>query len=332
MRPRVCVLLSESTRRMVLSEAAERRLTEIAETRWAEGVPSEWELPALLDGAVACLTGWGTPPLRGELFERLPDLRLVAHTAGSIRSLVPANLVGHRVSVCHAAELIADSVAELVIAQMLSGLREPHLLDAGLRNGDTWAELRERHPGRLLGASTVGVIGASRTGRAVIGLVKAFGANVLVSDPLLTAEDVEALGVERVELDALLTGSDVVTLHAPLLPETQHLLGSDELARLRDGALLVNSARGGLIEPNALLAELRSGRIRAALDVFPDEPLPVDSEWRRLPNVLLTPHTAGHTIDSHHRQGDAMVAEIERFVAEKPLQYEVSAELVNVIA
>jgi len=205
-------------------------------------------------------------------------------------------------------------------------------LDTGLRQGEGWSELRDRHPGRLLGALTVGVIGASRTGRAVIRLLRAFGSNVLVADPFLSASDAEAMAVERVELDGLLERSDVVTLHVPLLPETAQLLDGSRLARLRDGALLVNSARGGLIEPGALLAELRSGRIRAALDVFPEEPLPVDSEWRTLPNVLISPHTAGHTIDSHHRQGDAMVSEICRFLAGKTLRYEVSAEMVNVLA
>lgn len=332
MRPQVAVLLPERTKQMVLTEAAEARLSEVAGVRLAAGVPSSWDLRELLDGAVACVSGWGTPPLDAELLDRLPDLRLVAHTAGSVRNLVPVGLVGQRIAVCQAAELIADSVAELVIAQMLCGLREPHLLNSGLRAGEGWAELRDRHPGRLLGALTVGVIGASRTGRAVIRLLRAFGCSVLVADPYLTSNDAEAMVVERVELDALLSRSDVVTLHAPLLPETTHMLDASRLARLRDGVLLVNSARGGLIEPAALLAELRSGRIRAALDVFPEEPLPADSEWRRLPNVLISPHTAGHTIDSHHRQGDAMVSEIRRFLTGEPLRYEVSADLMNVLA
>ena len=328
----VAVLLTESTRAMVLSEQDDARLRSFARVRDASGPPQTWDLPALLDGAVACLTGWGTPPLDDEVLAASPDLGLVAHTAGSIRRLVPQPAVGHRVTVCQAAAVIAESVAELVIAQILASIRELHLLDKGLRDGATWGDLRVRHPGRLLGARTVGVVGASRTGRAVIGLLRAFGAAVLVSDPLLTDEDAGGLGVTSVDLDTLLQRCDVVTLHAPLLASTHHLLGRRELALLPDRALLVNSARGGLVEPESLLAELRSGRIQAALDVYPDEPLPPDSPWRDVPNAILSPHSAGHTLDSHQRQGAAMVGEVERFLRKEPLLYAVAPESVDVLA
>jgi phosphoglycerate dehydrogenase-like enzyme len=331
-RPRVAVLLSESTRAMVLSEESEHRLAGFAQVRAAGGPPSEWDLPSLLEGAVACLTGWGTPPLTAEVLAACPELRLVAHSAGSIRNLVPQEAIGDGLTVCQAAGVIAESVAELVVLQILSALRELAALDRGLRAGETWGDLRARHPGRLLGARTVGVVGASRTGRAVIGLLQAFGGRVVVADPILTASQAEELGVELVALDTLLSACDVVTLHAPLLPETRDLLGARELSLLPDGALLVNSARGGLIEPEALLAELRSGRISAALDVFPTEPLPPDSVWRQLPNAIISPHTAGHTVDSHLRQGVAMVDEIERFLAKEPLRYAVSPDVAGILA
>ena len=330
--PLVAVLLTEQTRAMVLSKQAEERLGSFADVRVAAGPPAGWDLPSLLDGAVACLTGWGTPRLGDDVLAACPDLALVAHTAGSIRNLLPRQAVGPRVTVCQAAALIAESVAELVIAQMLAALRELHLLNKGLREGTAWDELRAQHPGRLLGARTVGVVGASRTGRSVIGLLKAFGAKVLVYDPLLTSAESDHLGVTKADLDTLLQRSDVVTLHAPLLPSTRNLLGPRELGLMPDGTLLVNSARGGLVEPTALLAELRTGRISAALDVFPDEPLPADSEWRQLPNTIVSPHSAGHTLDSHHRQGDAMVGEIARFLHKEPLQYAVPADAVDVLA
>ncbi|MGW0226766.1 hydroxyacid dehydrogenase [Actinopolymorpha singaporensis] len=328
----VAVLLTEQTRATVLTPAAERLLAGAARVRWAEGPPGDWDLPGLLDGAVACLTGWGTPPITEQVLANSPDLRLVAHTAGSIRALVPQDAVGARLTVCQSAGLIADSVAELVISQILSALRDLPALDAGLRAGQDWSALRERYPGRLLGARTVGVVGASRTGRAVIGLLRAFRARVLVADPLLTAAEADELGVTPVELDDLLRGSDVVTLHAPLLPQTQGLLGARELSLLADGALLVNAARGGLVDGDALVAELRSGRIRAALDVFPTEPLAPDSPWRQLPNATLSPHTAGHTVDSHARQGQAMVEDVVRFLRDEPLRYAVAADSVGVLA
>ncbi|MFD2078802.1 Phosphoglycerate dehydrogenase [Actinopolymorpha cephalotaxi] len=328
----VAVLLTDRTRAMVLTPAAEGLLTAAARVRWAQGPPGEWDLRELLDGAVACLTGWGTPPITEQALANAPDLRLVAHTAGSIRALVPQDAVGGRLTVCQSAGLIADSVAELVIAQILSVLRDLPALDAGLRTRQGWGELRERHPGRLLGARTVGVVGASRTGRAVIGLLRAFGARVLVADPLLTTAEADDLGVTLVELDDLLRDSEVVTLHAPLLPRTEGLLGAGELALLADGALLVNAARGGLVDADALAAELRSGRIRAALDVFPTEPLAPDSPWRQVPNAILSPHTAGHTVDSHVRQGQAMVEDVVAFLRGEPPRYAVAADSVAVLA
>ncbi|MEQ7128976.1 hydroxyacid dehydrogenase [Actinopolymorpha sp. B11F2] len=328
----VAVLLTAATRSMVLTTETERRLDALGNVRWADGSPDAWDLPELLDGVVACLTGWGTPRLGDDILTKCPDLALVAHSAGSIRNLLPQEAVGTRVTVCQAAALIADSVAEFVIAQILAWLRELHLLDAGLREGAGWSDLRHRHPGRLLGAQTVGVVGASRTGRAVIRLLKAFGSSVLVSDPLLDADEASTLGVAQVDLDTLLARSDIVTLHVPLLPSTRNLLGARELGGLRDGALLVNSARGGLIDPGALQAELRTGRIRAALDVFPAEPLEVDSEWREMPHTIRSPHSAGHTLDSHRRQGEAMVSEIERFLRQEHLHYAVAAGQVDILA
>jgi phosphoglycerate dehydrogenase-like enzyme len=328
----VAVLLTAATRAMVLTPENERRLDALANVRWADGPPDTWDLPELLEGAVACLTGWGTPRLGDDVLTKAPDLGLVAHSAGSIRNLLPQEAVGTRVTVCQAAALIADSVAEFVIAQILAWQRELHLLDTGLREGASWNDLRQRHPGRLLGAQTVGVVGASRTGRAVIRLLKAFGSTILVSDPLLDADEAGTLGVTQADLDTLLAGSDIVTLHAPLLPSTRNLLGARELGHLPDGALLVNSARGGLIDPLALQAELRTGRIRAALDVFPAEPLEADSEWRRMPHTINSPHSAGHTLDSHRRQGEAMVSEIDRFLRKEPLHYAVTVDQVDILA
>ena len=133
------------------------------------------------------------------------------------------------------------------------------------------------------------------------------------------------LGVERVPLSDLIERCDVVSLHAPLLDSTKGLLGAAELSRLRDGALLVNMARSPLIDEQALVTELKCGRIRAILDVFDEEPLPASSPLRQLPNVYLSPHAAGHTQDSHWRQGDLIVDEVVRFVRGEPLQFEISA-------
>jgi phosphoglycerate dehydrogenase-like enzyme len=161
----------------------------------------------------------------------------------------------------------------------------------------------------MLGAQLTGVSGAGRVGREVIRLFRAFGWRVLVAHPYLEPTAADKLGAELINLEELFQRADVVSLHAPLLPETRGVIGVDKLASLRDGALLINTGRGALVDEAALLAELSSGRIRAALDVFTEEPLPPDSALRALAGVVLSPHVAGHTEETHLRQGQAHPAQ-----------------------
>lgn len=332
-RPRVAVLIPAPTRRQILDPEAEAWLASFAQV---VNPPSEVvtaaELPGLLDGAVACLTGWGTPPLGDELLAANPRLGLVAHTAGTVRRLVPEAALGRGLRVSHAAAIIADAVAELVIAQSLLGLRQLHEVDRAMKAGRPWGEFREAFPGRLLGGRAVGVVGTGRVGRAVIRLFRAFGCRVLAFDPYFSADDAADLGVEVVALDELLAGADIVTIHAPVLPETRGMIGAAHLALLRDGAIFINTARATLVDEAALLREVASGRIVAALDVFGEEPLPVDSPVRALPNVILSPHLAGRTIDTYLRQGREMVGEVQRFLLDEPLRYEITPEMLPLLA
>ena len=285
----------------------------------------------LLDGVVACLSGWGTPPLTPEVLAGVPELRLVAHTAGSVRFLLPDDVLERGVRVSHAAAVMAEAVAEHVIALALLGLQRQQEMDARMRRGE-WDSIRDTVPRRMLGAQLIGVLGAGRVGQQVTRLLRAFGCRVLVADPYLDPPSAERLGAELVSLDELFSRADVVSLHAPLLPETRGMIGAELLARLRDGALLINTGRGALVDEAALLAELSNGRIRAALDVFTEEPLPPDSPLRALASVVLSPHVAGHTEETHLRQGQAMVDEIVRLLRGEPLRYEVSRELLAVMA
>jgi phosphoglycerate dehydrogenase-like enzyme len=333
-RPVVALLLTPEMRAQMIPPAAEEALAAAATVRApGPGELTAETLPRLLDGAVAALTGWGTPPIGDEVLAARPDLALVAHSAGSVRRLVPAAAIeSGRLQVSHAAVNIAESVAEFVIAQTLSILREPHRHDAGMKAGEGWFDLRQRHLGRLLGAQTVGIVGAGYVGGLVIRLFRAFGCRLLVSDPYLTAETAAELGVERAGLDDLLAGCDIVSLHAPALPETRHMIGAAQLARLRDGCLFINTARPALVDEAALLAALRTGRFTAALDVFDQEPLPADSPFRTLPNVVLSPHAAGHSAESHQRQGATTVDEIRRFLAGEPLRHRVTPAMLATMA
>jgi phosphoglycerate dehydrogenase-like enzyme len=323
-RPRVALLIPTARRSEVLTPAAMADLDASAQVRTIDGDTRALaeQLPALLADADACLTGWGSPPITEAALAAAPHLKLIAHCAGSVKRLIPPGVFERGITVSHAANIIADAVAEFTVLVMLLGLRRLPELDRSLRERGGWRDAATVAP-RLLGAQTVGIVGAGYVGRKVIRLVRAFGPRVLVFDPYLPAETAASLGVETVPLADLFRDSDVVSLHLPPIPETRRMVGARELGSLRPGAILVNCGRSWTVDQDALLAVLRDGQIWAALDVFDEEPLPAASPFRDLPNVFLTPHVAGHTADTYLRQGQAMVDELRRFFAGQPLQYRI---------
>jgi phosphoglycerate dehydrogenase-like enzyme len=178
----------------------------------------------------------------------------------------------------------------------------------------------------------IGLVGASTIGRLVIERLRSLDVEVVVADPYLTATEAMVLGVELVDVDELLATSDVVSLHAPLLASTRHMIGVDQLATMRDGAWLLNTARGGLVDTDALTAELVSGRLNAFVDTPDPEPLPSGSPLYDLPNVILTPHIAGAMGSEVSRMGDLAVTEVERFVADLPPLHAVTRDALDRIA
>ncbi len=165
----------------------------------------------------------------------------------------------------------------------------------------------------------------------MIALLEPFQVRILVYDPYLPDERAAALGVERASLETVLR-ADVVSNHAPITPETRHMLGARELSLIRPGAVFVNTARAWAIDQAALLRELQTGRFWAALDVFEPEPLPEDSPFRGLDNAFLTPHRAGQTAETYLRQGAAMVDEVVRFLSGQTLRYQVRKEQYAIMA
>lgn len=234
-----------------------------------------------------------------------------------------------------AAAAMGPAVAEMALLSTLMLLRPLHKLDAAMKAGGDWASLKTSasKTQRELTAQRVGVIGAGHTGRHFIRILRALGAATVLFDPYASDQLIAELDVEKAQsLEELLTGCTVVTLHAPATPQTRHMIAQRELSLLPDGAILINTARSSLIDTAALLSELRTGRISAALDVFDEEPLPTDSPFRRLENVLLTPHVASHTQQAYHRQGAVTVEEIRRLVEGEHLRYAVTPEMLLTMA
>ena len=275
------------------------------------------------------ITGWGTPRFSDELLAAASRLKLIAHSAGSIKQMLPPPVFAQGIVVTHAAVAIAPAVAEMSILLILLSLRQVHKLDRSLKNGEPWAATKPIAMGQELVGQRVGVIGAGYTGRCVIQLLHGFKTEIWVYDPYLTTERAAELGVRKSELDELLASCPIVTLQAPPTKETHHMIGARELRLLQDGAIFTNTARSHLVDQAALLAELQTGRFQAALDVFDQEPLSVDSPFRQLDNVILTPHVAGASRQARWRQGRTIVEELQRFVAGEPLRHQVSAAMLE---
>ena len=269
---------------------------------------------AVLAEAEILITGWGCPPIDESVLARMPKLRAVLHAAGSVRSLITEAAWERGLLVTNAAEANAQPVAEFTLAAVILaaknafGARDHYRSTHGYQSSAQTSTIGAY--GRRLG-----VIGASKVGRRVLELVRPLDLDVAVSDPYLDPAQAADFGARLLDLDELLATSDIVSLHAPDLPSTRHLIDRRRLALIPDGGWFLNTARGGIVDERALTQELVSGRISAMLDVTEAEPLPADSPLYRLPNVFLTPHIAGSLGNELARLGAAAVTELERYSA-----------------
>jgi phosphoglycerate dehydrogenase-like enzyme len=282
---------------------------------------------ALLPDAEILLTGWACPPLTAEVLDRAPRLRLVAHAAGTVKLHVTEACFARGLRVTSAAAANALPVAEYTLAAILWSNKRVLALQRRYRELRALRLWSREEPGLGNLGKRIGIVGCSRIGRRVIELLAPFDLEVWAWDPTLSAAEITSLGARAAgELDDLMRACDVVSLHAPALAATRHLLDRRRLALLRDGATLINTARGWLVEGPALEDELRSGRIHAVIDTTEPEVLPADSPLYDLPNVFLTPHIAGSQGHEVRRMTALALDEIERFARGEPLRHEVRRE------
>ncbi|HZE71586.1 MAG TPA: hydroxyacid dehydrogenase [Pyrinomonadaceae bacterium] len=325
-RPSLLVLASDVLFDHFFSEAAQGRLSSVCNWSRYGGREDSSELRDRIAAADALMTTWHSPFLRTEMFGANPRVRLIAHCGGEVKSRAEQQLI-ERIMVTNAAEPMAQPVAEMALSLILTLVRRIPEYAAEMRAGivrtnDIASE------GETICGRNVGLIGFGRIGQAFSDLIRPFGSRLFVADPYRPSETVRAHGGRPVLLDELLRSCSVVVLAAGLTPETRNLLDKKRLALMADGSYLINVARGGLIDTEALLAELRTGRLTAALDVTdPLEPLPVDHELRRLPNVLLTPHIAAGGIEMRRAIGDIAVEEVCRFFRGEQPQNVVTREM-----
>lgn len=323
-RPNVLVLATDVLFQHFFTERSLQKLAGV--TRWSRSALREDspELRNEIANADVLMTTWHSPFLTAEMLGT--RVKLIAHCGGEVKSRV-AEEVFEFVTITNAADPMARGVAEMALALALTLVRRIPDYAVEMREGviRTNAEVSE---GETFFGRRVGIVGFGRIGRAFARLLPPLGVDVLVSDPYAAGHSVAAHGAMLVEIDELVASCSVVVLCAALTPETRGMIDKRRLSLLMDGAYLINVARGGLVEMDALLDELRQGRISVALDVTdPLEPLPVDHELRRLPNVILTPHIAAGGIEMRSEIGAMAVEEVVRFAIGEPPLNRVTREM-----
>ena len=323
-RPLVLALASDELFGMLFPAHALQRLARLACIERFAAADDSPELRRRIAVADALITTWHSPYLRAETLAR-SRVRLIVHCGGELAPRMEHAVV-ERVRVVTTAEPMAWPVAEMAVAMTLALVRGLPRYERVMRAG-AGPDNRTATVGETLAGRRVGIVGLGRVGRAVAKLLAPFRAERVAYDPRASTRSARALGVRLCELDELLHSSSVVVLAASLSDESRHLIDARRLALLQEGACLVNVARGGLVDLASLTAELRSGRIAAALDVTdPLEPLPADHELRRLPNVLLTPHVAAGGIEVRRAMGQAAVRLLERLLPRKCYAVDAPAE------
>ena len=333
-KPTVAITIGKSHYRRMFSQEAWEALEAFAEIIHHPGQEpaNKEELITLLAEADACITSWGVAGLDADVLAAAPRLRAMAHMGSSVKRFISDAFWQRGVHLTSAGIALARDVAETTLGLMIVGQKQiwplgRHVRDGGWRDSPVW----EKYYSRELYHTEVGLIGASNVGRWVIELLEPFGATILLYDPYVSEEEAVELGVIKLELNALLRRADVVSLHAPANLATYHMLNAERLALMKDDALLINTARGSLIDEKALIEELKGGRFFAFLDVTDPEPPAADSPLRRLDNVVVTPHIAG-CINDCTRMGELAVEELRRFFFGEPAVYQVTPKLLERIS
>ncbi len=281
-------------------------------------------------GADVAITSWGNTTLNEDILSVCPNLKFVMHAGGTVKPIVSDAMWQRGIRVAASTKPLGIGVAECALGFAISASKNFYNVNEDIHNGG-WNERRSSC--MELYDITVGVISAGFVGRHFIKLMNNFDVEILVYDPYLTDEKAAAIGAKKAELKDLLERSDIVSIHAPSIPATNNMFNAETLKWMKKDAVLINTARGSIIDEQALYEHMAAGNLKyACLDVFNPEPPLADNPLRTLKNVILTPHLAGLATNGLRRIGAHSVEEIERFLNGEPLHCEVREEMLATMA
>lgn len=255
------------------------------------------------------------------LLEHAPKLKFIAVMRSGLENVDIEECRKRGITVCNCPGKVSEPVSEMACAMILDALRGITLMNSNWKPGVGFQAVESS---QLSYEATLGIVGFGIIGKKVVKKLSGFDFHVLVYDPFAKQEDADAYGVTLADLDTLMRQADIVSVHARLLPATENLIGAKEIASMKPNAILVNTARAGLVDEEALIDALGKHQIKAAaLDVFREEPLPDDHILHQLDNVIITPHMAGNAGDVMLLSVRIMMEEILRYLKNEKLMYKV---------
>lgn len=304
-----------------------RLLESLGEVVWYEGTETKIDPEKLrdaLEGIDVLLTGWGCCKLDEYVLEKADKLKFVAYTAGSVAHIVSDAMYAKGIRISAGNDVFARVVAEGTVAQMMYSLRM--FAEADMRVCH-WKTNLGNYYNESLWEQRVGIVGYGAISRNLIEMLKVFNAKIKLYSRHMTDEQAAALGVQKASLEEIFSTCRVISLNTAKSPENHHLVNDELLSLMEQDALLVNTARGDLIDDDALVKHLESGHIRAALDVYTKEPPAEDHGFWKIPanRLHMMPHMAGPTIDQRPAAARIVIEDAIRFANGEPLQHEISA-------
>ena len=327
---KTALIFAEKSIPGLFSEKVIDGLRELGEVVLNKGGNSYEELKATIAGADVAVTSWGTPALTAELLDCAPDLKLVIHAAGSVKPISTDALWDRGIRVISSAKPLGEGVAETALGFTISASKNYYNLNANIHAGgyrEGYENIRELYE------LTIGVIGTGWAGRHYIELLQMFGVDVIAYDPFVDAETLAKLGAKKVELNEVLTQSDIISIHAPSIPSTHHMINAETLGMMKKDAILINTARGSIVDEAALYEHMKNGGLKyACLDVYDPEPIHADNPLRTLPNVIMTPHLAGLAANGKRKLGAHTLYIARKYANGEPLECEVTKEMLATIA
>ena len=325
---KIALAFNESLKTTLFTDKAYERIQTLGEVVLNEGDATVESIKKTVKDADIVVTSWGTPALTKEILDECPNAKLVIHAAGSVKPIVTDELWARGIRVCASTRPLGIGVAETALGLTIATLKNFFELNDDLHS----TAFRIRNVTDLYDIN-IGVVSAGFVGRHYIKLLNNFGVNIMLYDPFVTEEKAKEMGAKKVDFETLLKESDLVSLHAPSIPETYHIINEETLKLMKKDAILINTARGSLIDENALYNHVVAGNLKyVCLDVYDPEPLPEDSKLRRPKNIILTPHIAGLATNGKLRIGSHVCDEIENFNSNSPLYCEVKKEMLSKMA